>query len=128
MDEKQLYECSMLIAGSLPATKPGVFRDDWEEVRVGDKWFLLTTSHKARLVNLKAEPLDVDTLTDTYPFITRGYHMNKKHWISVYPDEQLTEELLTDLIKNSYALVVSSLAKSKRPVSEATLAALMRNG
>ncbi|MDO4909936.1 MAG: MmcQ/YjbR family DNA-binding protein [Corynebacterium sp.] len=126
MNETELFKATMEIATQLPATKEGRFVDEWSEVRVGDKWFVLTTVHESRLVNLKAEPLDVETLTETYPFITRGYHMNKKHWISVYPHEDLTYEFLEDLIKNSYALVVSGLPKKKRPISEETLLQLLR--
>ncbi|HGY6729328.1 TPA: MmcQ/YjbR family DNA-binding protein, partial [Escherichia coli] len=38
-------------------------------------------------------------------------HMNKKHWISVYPGEEISEALLRDLINDSWNLVVDGLAK-----------------
>ncbi|STF44459.1 Uncharacterized protein conserved in bacteria [Escherichia coli] len=37
--------------------------------------------------------------------------MNKKHWISVYPGEEISEALLSDLINDSWNLVVDGLAK-----------------
>ena len=37
--------------------------------------------------------------------------MNKKHWISVYPGEEISEALLRDLINDSWNLVVDGLAK-----------------
>ena len=48
------------------------------------------------------------------PLIRAGWHMNKKHWISVFTDEELEEELLQDLVLNSYELVVSKLKKGQR--------------
>lgn len=53
-------------------------------------------------------------LRDIYPFIRAGWHMNKQHWISVFADEELEEELLQDLVMNSYELVVSKLNKEQR--------------
>ncbi len=46
-----------------------------------------------------------------YPSIKPGYRMNKKHWISVYPGEEISEALLRDLIDDSWNLVVDGLAK-----------------
>lgn len=37
--------------------------------------------------------------------------MNKKHWISVYPGDEITEALLLDLINDSWNLVVDGLSK-----------------
>ncbi|MGO1292097.1 MAG: MmcQ/YjbR family DNA-binding protein, partial [Brevibacterium linens] len=34
-------------------------------------------------LNLKIDPLDGEVLTDAYAEISPGYHMNKKHWITV---------------------------------------------
>ena len=40
-----------------------------------------------------------------------AYHMNKKHWISVYPGDEISEALLRDLIDDSWNLVVDGLSK-----------------
>ena len=40
--------------------------------------------------------------------------MNKKHWISIYEDEDLDSDLAIDLVQSSYELVVSKLNKLQR--------------
>jgi predicted DNA-binding protein (MmcQ/YjbR family) len=40
--------------------------------------------------------------------------MNKKHWISIYEDEDLDPDLVIDLLHSSYELVVSKLSKRQR--------------
>lgn len=37
--------------------------------------------------------------------------MNKKHWITVVPGEDISEDLLAELIDDSWNLVVDKLAK-----------------
>jgi predicted DNA-binding protein (MmcQ/YjbR family) len=66
-------------------------------------------------VTLKAQPAYIDALVRDHPWITRGYHMNKRHWISVLFDERTDEALVEDLIVNSYDLVVAGLPRAKRP-------------
>ena len=53
-------------------------------------------------------------LRDIYPYIHTGWHMNKQHWISVFEDEHLDEELVQDLVLNSYELVVNKLNKMQQ--------------
>ncbi len=43
-------------------------------------------------------------LRDIYPYIHAGWHMNKKHWISIYEDEDLDPDLVIDLVHSSYEL------------------------
>ena len=43
--------------------------------------------------------------------------MNKKHWISLSPGEDITAELVDELVTESYLLVVEKLPKLIRPVS-----------
>jgi hypothetical protein len=46
-----------------------------------------------------------------YRSIEPGYHMNKKHWISIFAGDDISEDLLVDLINDSRNLVVDTLAK-----------------
>jgi predicted DNA-binding protein (MmcQ/YjbR family) len=46
-----------------------------------------------------------------YRGIEPGYHLNKKHWISLYGTDDMTPELVTDLINDSWNLVVDKLPK-----------------
>jgi predicted DNA-binding protein (MmcQ/YjbR family) len=55
-------------------------------------------------ITLKCDPDESLALQDEFPQVTPGYHMNKKHWITVVLDgfpDALLEQLLTD----SHALV-----------------------
>lgn len=62
--------------------------------------------------NVKCDPEYAITLRQEYAeTVFPGYHMNKKHWNTVYANRELTDQKLTELIDHSYDLVVSSLPK-----------------
>ena len=56
-------------------------------------------------ITLKAIPEDGEVLRSQYDFIREGYHMNKRHWITVdlVPDVPMPE--VRELIEDSYRLV-----------------------
>ncbi len=62
-------------------------------------------------VNLKCDPIRAEELRELHPEIIPGYHMNKKHWNTVYFDTGLSKKLLCELIDHSYKLVVLSLPR-----------------
>lgn len=66
------------------------------------------------ILNVKVDPQHGDMLRDFYPFIHTGYHMNKQHWISVYQDDAIDTQLITDLVIGSYELVVNKLNKIQK--------------
>lgn len=91
------------------------FGEGCDVFKVMDKVFMLRFHLEGKAaINLKVLPDNGGMLKDIYPFIRAGWHMNKKHWISVFTDEELEEELLQDLVLNSYELVVSKLNKGQR--------------
>ena len=61
------------------------------------------------IVNLKAEPDEVPLLIAAHDVVRPGYHMNKRHWISVVlcPDADLG--LVEELVEDSYDNVVAGL-------------------
>ena len=120
LTDDALLTAAIDTALALPATELYPFTRDWEAVRVRGKWFLVTTVREQRMINVKAEPLDVLALRQEYACITPGYHMNKKHWISIQPGTDATEDLIQELVTDSYLLVVSSLPRAERPVDPAT--------
>jgi predicted DNA-binding protein (MmcQ/YjbR family) len=65
------------------------------------------------LLTLKSDPEDARALVATYAEVTPGYHMNKKHWISVALPS--TEAPVEELITASYDLVVAKLPRAERP-------------
>ena len=61
-------------------------------------------------VNLKCEPEKAIELRENYPdTIIPGFHMNKRHWNTVFFQQGLPEDLLVHLINHSYQLVVEGL-------------------
>ncbi len=70
----------------------------------GDKIFAIISIEKPFTISLKCQPEHSIELQEKYNFIIPGYHMNKKHWITIYIDE-CSENLIKELVKNSYQLV-----------------------
>ncbi|MET0449871.1 MAG: MmcQ/YjbR family DNA-binding protein [Aeromicrobium sp.] len=91
------------------------FGEDTAVYKVGGRIFALTGVQSPESINLKAEPPDVTGLVETYAAVERGYHMNKKHWITVQLDGSLPPGLLEELIEDSYDLVVDKLPARDRP-------------
>ena len=84
--------------------------------KVGGKLFAISALDGEPLdVSLKCDPVLAEQLRGTYPAITPGYHLNKRHWNTVALDGSVDDQLVTDMIEDSYDLVVASLPKSKRP-------------
>lgn len=93
------------------------FGPDWEVFKVRDKIFLLLTAATGQQqMIIKAEPEDCQALQQQYPFIAPGYHMNKRHWVSVYPHAELHQQLIEELVMDSYRLVVEKLPRAQRPI------------
>lgn len=42
--------------------------------------------------------------------------MNQRHWISLTPGPSLDEELVRELVTESYLLVVEKLPRAQRPI------------
>ncbi len=66
-------------------------------------------------MNLKCDPDRALELRESFDGVIPGYHMNKKHWNTVTLDGSIPSELIAEWIDHSYALVVASLPKGKRP-------------
>jgi predicted DNA-binding protein (MmcQ/YjbR family) len=66
-------------------------------------------------VSLKCEPEHGTNLVVTYPGISRGYHLNKRHWITVDLSAELSAELLVELVEDSYDLVAEKARPRLRP-------------
>lgn len=108
-----LHELASSIALKLPeVTMTQPFGDGCDVFKVMDKVFMLSFHLQGKAaINLKVEPDHGAMLRDIYPYIRAGWHMNKQHWISVYADDEMDESLVTDLVLNSYELVVAKLKK-----------------
>jgi len=88
------------------------FGDDVKVFRVKNKMFaLLGWRNDLMMLNLKCDPDESVALRDIFPAITEGYHMDKKHWVSIYFDGTVPVGEVQRLIDNSFLLVVSKMTK-----------------
>lgn len=122
MDATRLHDCARERAAELPASTAGFpFGPDHEVHKVCGKVFLLMTELAGDPVaTLKVDPEDSEFLREAHPDITPGYHMNKRHWITVRPGGPADEQLLRDLVTESYLLVVEKMPRAQRPVDPAS--------
>ena len=78
--------------------------------KVAGKMFALSALDRAPLeVSVKCEPELAVAAARSYPAIRPGYHLNKRHWNTITLDGSLPDQLVRDLIEDSYDLVVSAL-------------------
>jgi len=97
------------------ATLDFPFGGDVSVFKVNNKMFALVgTRNNVMMINLKCDPDEAAALCDIYSAITPGYHMDKKHWISLYFDGSVADSETMRLIDNSFNLVVSKLSKKEQ--------------
>lgn len=117
MDGVKLLEIAMETAAERPAvTHEHPFGPEWEVFKVVGKVFLLAPAVPGEpVVTLKCEPEHSRALQQRYEEVVPGYHMNKRHWLTIRAGDAVTRELVDELVRNSYELVVGGLPRSKRP-------------
>jgi predicted DNA-binding protein (MmcQ/YjbR family) len=122
MHGSELQERATRRADELPGaelTHP--FGEEWDVHKVRGKVFMLQTGATGEpIVTLKARPDDSRRLREAFADVIPGYHMNKRHWISLKPGGGLDAALVDDLVTESYLLVVEGLPKHLRPVDPTT--------
>jgi predicted DNA-binding protein (MmcQ/YjbR family) len=81
--------------------------------KVAGKMFALSRlKGKPLRVSLKCEPELAEGLRAAHEAIIPGYHLNKRHWNTVILDGSLPENMVLEMIEDSYDLVVAKLPKS----------------
>jgi predicted DNA-binding protein (MmcQ/YjbR family) len=77
--------------------------------KVGGKMFALAgLKRKPLKVSVKCEPELGEQLRGTYPEIEPGYHLNKRHWLTVTCGQASMDELVRELVAGSYDLVAGA--------------------
>jgi predicted DNA-binding protein (MmcQ/YjbR family) len=102
-------------------SKPGVeesfpFGDSTLVFKVGQKIFLLVSLDKSAQFNAKSDPDRAVELREEYDEIQPGFHMNKKHWITVSLEGRLNNRLIREIMDDSYTLVWNSLPQKLKPI------------
>ena len=81
--------------------------------KVMEKMFaLLAPECKPPCLTLKCDPDHALLLRDTYPAVTPGYYMNKRHWNTIALDGSVPDDEIEEMIDESYDLVVKGLTKA----------------
>jgi predicted DNA-binding protein (MmcQ/YjbR family) len=120
MDPKRLTAVAATRAEELPgATLENPFGPEWDVYKVRGRVFLLLPLDGTGRVTLKSDPDDAHALREAFADIVPGYHMNKKHWITLLPGSSLDDGLIAELVTESYLLVVEKLPRAQRPVDPA---------
>ncbi|MFW5771818.1 MAG: MmcQ/YjbR family DNA-binding protein [Phototrophicaceae bacterium] len=65
-------------------------------------------------ISLKCDPIHAELLREQYPAVRPGYHLNKRHWNTVTCDGSVPDAEITEMIDNSYDLVVRGLPRRDR--------------
>lgn len=104
--------------------KPGSAKDykvewGWWRYQVGGKLFAATCrpgpqyqGYDCRqLLSLKCDPSFSELLRAEFPDIVPGFYCDKRHWISIFLDGQVPEDVVRDLCDRSYNLVFGKLTK-----------------
>ncbi|WP_243522379.1 MmcQ/YjbR family DNA-binding protein [Bacillus pseudomycoides] len=90
--------------------------DGWNAtcMRIHNKIFAIVNHEKGdkAAITLKCDPNVALRIREEYPdSIISGYHMNKKHWNTVYINKGLEQEEINKMIDWSYDLVLQSFSK-----------------
>jgi predicted DNA-binding protein (MmcQ/YjbR family) len=110
----ELRACCLRFAGSEQSFP---FGSQTSVFKVGGKIFAISALASPPLkVSLKCEPELAAQLRHTYSAINPGYHLNKRHWNTVTLDGSLEDDMVRDLIEDSYDLVVAALPRRLREV------------
>lgn len=130
MDGGELHDCARARGLELRGTSAGwPFGPAHEVLKVRGKVFLMLTTVLAAstgygvddaqrgqpIITLKAEPEDAEALRRQHTSIAPGYHMNKRHWVSVRTGDSIDTRLVRELVTDSYRLVVETLPRRDRP-------------
>jgi predicted DNA-binding protein (MmcQ/YjbR family) len=83
--------------------------------KVAGKMFALSTLDGEPLsISLKCVPEVAVKLRIEHRAITAGYHLNKQHWNTVLIDSSVPDQLVREMIEDSYDLVRAGLPKAVR--------------
>ena len=94
-----------------------VDENSWTAMRhkTNKKTFAFINRHNDRLcVNIKCDPFEADLLRQMFADVTAGYHMNKVHWNTVYPDGDVPDDELLRMIAHSYDLIKPKIKKRRK--------------
>lgn len=111
MNIEELREYCLSKPGS---TEEFPFDESTLVFKVGNKMFALTDLDKELTINLKCNPEYSIELREKYNSVKAGFHMNKKHWNTIYINNDISDTEIYKLIDHSYELVFNKLTLNIR--------------
>jgi predicted DNA-binding protein (MmcQ/YjbR family) len=82
------------------------FGDDTLVFKAAGKIFVLANLDGDLSLNLKCDPALAIELRERFTSVIPGYHMNKKHWNTVFIDGSIPDKDVLSWIDHSYDLVL----------------------
>jgi predicted DNA-binding protein (MmcQ/YjbR family) len=115
--QRRLQTRAREVAASLPdVSHSRPFVEKLDVYKVGDRVFMIVTDDPdERIITLKADPDHASALRDHFPTVTFGRYLDKGHWISIGAGRGITSQLITELVKTSYRLVIETMPVRDRP-------------
>jgi predicted DNA-binding protein (MmcQ/YjbR family) len=84
------------------------FGSETSVFKVGGKMFALAPLQRKPLtVSVKCEPELGEQLRGTYDEIEPGYHLNKRHWLTITLGGAAGDDLVRELVAGSHELVAA---------------------
>ncbi len=109
MDASELREWCLARPGAI---EDFPFGPETSVFKVSGKLFAISALESEPLsVSVKCEPDLAVELRRSYEAIRPGYHLNKRHWNTITLDGSLPDQLVRDLVEDSYDLIVAALPK-----------------
>ena len=71
----------------------------------GKMFAVSVTSSEPLDISLKSDPELAQALRHDYEAVVEGYHLNKRHWITVTLNADVPDAMVIGLIQDSYELV-----------------------
>jgi len=91
------------------------YKQEWDAIRysVRSKMFALVGNDNMgrSIISVKHNPEFGEELREKYKDIIPGYYLNKSHWSSVFLSGDVPEEVLKQLLDDSYELIFNALSK-----------------
>lgn len=80
------------------------------------KWYGMILQRNGKLcINLKCDPDKAVFWRSTYNGVIPAWHMNKVHWNTVYPNENIPLHDLQEMIDDSYCLTLPPQKRKVKP-------------
>lgn len=89
------------------------FDDTTLVFKLNNKMFALLSLKEERrnTCSLKCDPERAIQFREEFSAVKPGYHMNKKHWNSVLFNHDVSDEMIFQMVDDSYALIFKSFSK-----------------